>query len=487
MTEIELALNREKTIRQAILVIGPTYPAWRLKKLLGHTNLEKLILTGHISKEYAEELLEPLKLQNRYGKGNIPREIRFCQLEKLVAPEGEFALLFEALDENGDIFPLEKLQPTYLLGQLSETGITSFGVWEIFRKSCKRIFIKTIRQNEEPQILNWTNDEANEGIELSVIFPMYNVSKYLEQCIQSVTCWDAEYVEFLFVNDGSSDNSREIVLEYAKKDKRVRLFDKQNGGCASARQWGVEHAKGRYVGFIDPDDFIDESMFRKLLRAAMVGNYDISYCGYKEYYENTGEIKDVVDVLGWPYNRGTSDQKKIQELIAYCRVAIWRGIYKMDMLKTNNVHFYTDLRRYDDLPFKVETFAVARSVITVDEPLYYYRLARPGQDVAVDDERLYVHFQIFRYLNVSVAGTKNARIIDWLQLCKIQTHRYALEKIKPEFAKEYVKHAREDLKTTGDFWRTLSLAKQMIGKRSTMFYWAIMRKNLYLVKWLKSN
>ena len=70
-------------------------------------------------------------------------------------------------------------------------------------------------------------------------------------------------------------------------------MDKPNGGCASARQYGLDKARGKYIGFIDPDDYIDESMFRKLLRAAMMGSYDISYCGYNEYYENTKEIRKV--------------------------------------------------------------------------------------------------------------------------------------------------------------------------------------------------
>ena len=132
-----------------------------------------------------------------------------------------------------------------------------------------------MRTDKEPQILEWIKNK-NSDIELSVIFPMYNVAAYLDQCISSVTAWKAPYIEFLFVNDGSPDNSREIVLKWAEKDSRIKLLDKPNGGCASARQFGLERAQGSYIGFIDPDDFIDESMFRKLLRSAMTGSYDIT-------------------------------------------------------------------------------------------------------------------------------------------------------------------------------------------------------------------
>jgi len=217
----------------------------------------------------------------------------------------------------------------------------------------------------------------------------------------------------------------------------------------------------------------------------MMGNYDISYCGYNEYYENTREISCAQDMIGLPYSVGVTDPRKIQELIAYCRVAIWRGIYKMELLKANNIHFYTELKRFDDLPFKVETFSVARSVISVDEYLYYYRLARPGQDVSADDERLYVHFPIFAHLNDSVASKKDPRITDYLQMCKIQTHRYALEKIKPQFIKEYIRQAKDDLATTGGFWRTAFMAFRMVGKKSTLFYMAIMCKSKMMVQRLR--
>jgi len=485
MREMELFINtRHIQIRQAVLCVGSGYADWRLKEFVDRTDLDKLIVTGCYTEKQADKLMQSLRVNAASGKQRLPASFEFCPLDKLVRPEGEYAMVVEALEDNQDILMLHKYTPDYLVGEIRDIGISSFTIWETFRSCCKHIQLVTLREGLDAQVLDWKKD-PNSDVELSVIFPMYNVAKYLDQCIQSVTTWNADYIEFLFVNDGSPDNSREIVLEYAKKDPRIKLLDKPNGGCASARQWGLDRAKGRYVGFIDPDDFIDESMYRKLLRAAMVGTYDMSYCGYKEYYENNGQTKEAPDTLGWPYNAGCNDPRKIQELITYARVAIWRGIYKMEMLKKNNIHFYTEIRRFDDLPFKVETFAAARSVITVEEHLYYYRLARPGQDVAADDERLYVHFPIFAHLNDSVAGKKDQRITDYLQLCKIQTHRYALEKIKPEFVKEYARQAREDLATTGSFWRSYFMIKKMLGKRSAMFYWAIMRKNTAVLNVLR--
>lgn len=482
MVEMELYLNTNRVqIRQAVLFVGSSYQNWRLKELLDHTDLDKLILTGYLTPEQAEEILEPLQQQAAFGRQRLPAEMAFCPLDQLTRPEGTYALLCEALDENRDILPLVRLAPDYLVGQVEACGISSFAIWEAFRATCKHIRLVTKRSDAAPQVLDWEKNPDSD-IELSVILPMYNVAKYLDRCIESVTAWEADYVEFLFVNDGSPDNSRDIVLRWAQKDKRIKLLDKTNGGCASARQWGLDRSQGRYVGFVDPDDFIDESMYRKLLRAAMTGSYEIAYCGYREYYENTGEIRDAQDILGSPFDRGVTDVRRIQELAAFCAVAIWRGIYKKEMLLRNGIHFYTELRRFDDLPFKVETFAAARSVIAVNEHLYYYRLARPGQDVSADDERLYVHFPIFAHLNESIAAKKDPRLTDCLQICKIQTHRYALEKIRPEFLKEYARQAREDLVTTGRFLRTYFLFKEMVGKKSAMIYWGIMTRNYRMLR-----
>ena len=371
-------------------------------------------------------------------------------------------------------------RPERLLGVIQEGALSSFYIWEKFRQFCSYIQIRTNCNDKEPKVLTWTGSKTD--IELSVILPMYNVAEYLECCIQSLVKWKANYVEFIFVNDGSPDNSRDIVLKWAEHDNRIKLIDKENGGCASARQAGMDQSRGKYIGFVDPDDFIDPNMFLELLRAALIGDYEIAYCGYNEYYNDTGTSVRAYDNLGFPYDKGCLDPRWTQKLIYACRVAIWREIFKRALIENNSIHFYTDLKRFDDLPFKVETFASARTVIAVNKYMYYYRLARPGQDVSADDERLFVHFDIFKHLNVSVASKKDQRLIDCLQLCKFATHVYALQKIKPNLAKSYITQAKEDLESTGSFFRTYRLIKQELGKAKARKYVALMLGNFVYIK-----
>lgn len=369
----------------------------------------------------------------------------------------------------------------HLVGKgYTDKATEAYTIWETFRCNVEHFFLCT-EKIDGIDVLKWDRNES--GIALSVVFPMYKVEEYLPQCIDSVIAWDADYVEYLFVDDGSPDGCAGIIEEYAKKDPRVKLVSKENGGCASARQLGMETAKGRYVGFVDPDDFIDPSMFHKLLKAAMTGSYEISYCGYSQYFDNTGTSQIVPDQIDAPFCDGVRDKALIHSLTAYLRVAIWRGIYRMDMIERNKLHFYTELRRFDDLPFKFEVFAVANSVIAVPESLYYYRLSRPGQDVSADDERLYVHFDIFKHLDESIGKIGDPILLDHLQMCKLHTHQFALGKIKRNLMRSYCRQAKKDMQSNTSFSRNMKLYRMRTRKKERLLYVGIQLNNMSIVRY----
>lgn len=384
------------------------------------------------------------------------------------------AVLFDSNVKRAAILSTKVLKPSYLIGKLWRDYVPCFHVWEEFRQVCPHIHMECIGRGNKVDVLDWNREPGND-IELSVIFPVYNVAKYLKQCIDSVTAWKAPYVEFLFINDGSPDHSREIILEHAKADPRIKLIDKPNGGCASARKRGMEEAVGRYIGFVDPDDFVEPQMFKKLFSRALIGAYDVCYSGYNAYYESTGKAERMDDALDYPYTHGTSDRLAIRKLMVYLRVAIWRGIYRADFLRDSHISFHDDLRRFDDLPFKVEVFAKAKSVVAVPEYLYYYRLERPGQDVACDDDRLFVHFDIFGHLNREIGELRDQKLLDFLQLSKVQTHCFTLQKIQKKFLKEYRERAKADFRTNGmSVFRTVLLIVKYFGRDNLKTYLRIM-------------
>lgn len=472
MEEIELFLASHTKIEQMALLVGDC-GAERIEEIFYYTKPKRCDIVCPWPTKDIEILKERICNDAARGLFEVPDKLHFIPYYQFQGMDEIWAFCPIRCD-GADVLPLLEYKPRYVIGSIREGKISAFHIWEKCRNFCYEINLKLWRTCQPPLLLDWKKDFKYEK-ELSVVFPVYNVELYIEKCLKSVTAWKADYVEFIFVSDGSKDGSADIIKRWRKQDSRIRLIEKENGGCASARQVGLENARGRYVGFMDPDDFIDENMYRKLLNAAMCGNFDISLCGYNEYYDNTGRIRPAEDSLWYPYIDGCYDRDKIKELITYCRVAIWRGIYRKEFLESNQIKFYTDIRRFDDLPFKVETFAYAKSVVMIPEYLYYYRLEREGQDVAADDERLYVHFDIFAHLDASIGDTKDQKLIDNLQMCKLQTHRYALSKIRTEYREEYLKRARKDMNSLCDFKRTYKIANMMLGSAVADEYGKIMK------------
>lgn len=125
---------------------------------------------------------------------------------------------------------------------------------------------------------------------ISVTIPVYNTSRYLYQCLNSLSNQDFDDIEFIIVNDGSTDNSKEICEEFAKKDNRFKIINKKNGGLGSARQIGLENARGEYIIVCDSDDWIEPNIYSQLYKKAKETNADIVTCGYYAEYPNGRQI-----------------------------------------------------------------------------------------------------------------------------------------------------------------------------------------------------
>lgn len=363
-----------------------------------------------------------------------------------------------------DIVSLGVFKPKCILGKIDFNEVDYYSIWSKFRRYSEIIYMDVTMPSGKIEHVNWEKGDSN--IEISIIFPVYNVEKYLDKCIETVTKWKANYLEFIFINDGSTDNSSKILKNMSLSDPRIKVIDKKNGGCASARKLGLEKANGKYVGFIDPDDYIDTDMFEQLHKRALLGSYQVCYCGYNEYYEDSKTVKRVTDdAIHWPYTEGVRDEIEIKKLIMYLRVAIWRGIYLKSMLDENDITFNEEFKRFDDLPFKIEVFSKAKSVVAIPEYMYYYRLQRPGQDVSCSDERLYVHFDIFNYIDKKDDILKDSRTRDYIQISKIQTHLYAMDKIDNKYFKTYVKKMKKDIRKNMNPLRNLIITKAYLGNK----------------------
>lgn len=169
---------------------------------------------------------------------------------------------------------------------------------------------------------------------VSVIIPAYNIEDYIGRCLDSIISQTYKNLEIIVVDDGSRDYTGEILDNYAKKDRRIKVIHKENGGVSSARNKGIEAAEGDYIGFIDGDDLIEPEMYKTLVDLLEEENADIAHCGYQmvfpdriDYYHNTGKKKiqtteeGLKDLLsGEMIEPGLVNKLYKKELIKNCRL-----------------------------------------------------------------------------------------------------------------------------------------------------------------------
>ncbi len=225
------------------------------------------------------------------------------------------------------------------------------------------------------------NNIENKKISVSVIVPIYNASPYLEKCLDSVVNQTLKNIEIILINDGSTDNSEEICKAYADKDNRIIYYKKENEGLAAARQDGIERAHGEYVGFVDSDDWLELNMYERMFSVAEKHNADIVFCNC---YADESE-KNIVYLEPGIYDRDQIEKNILSRSLAGISkkgsnsVIRWSNclrIYKLSLIKDNNIAFGRGFRRSQDLQLTFETTLYAQKYVSIcDEYLYHNRSA----------------------------------------------------------------------------------------------------------------
>jgi len=180
---------------------------------------------------------------------------------------------------------------------------------------------------------------------ISVIIPVYNVEKYVERCLDSVINQTYKNLEIILIDDGSTDNSGKICDEYVKKDNRIIVVHKENGGVSSARNIGIELANGDYIGFVDSDDYIEKEMYENLFNNLIKYNVDISMCNYyiEKNSKKTFHKHDIKDILL------INNKAEFFELLNsnYYKGFLWNKLFKAEVIKKfklkNDIHVCEDL------------------------------------------------------------------------------------------------------------------------------------------------
>ena len=200
---------------------------------------------------------------------------------------------------------------------------------------------------------------------ISVIVPVYNTEKYLHRCIDSILLQTFTDFELLLIDDGSKDSSGAICDEYASKDNRVRVFHKENGGVSSARNLGLDNAKGEWIAFVDSDDWMERTMYDELYKCAMAASAEVVYCDFNMSYKDK-----YIACKSAQY----SDNKIVflRNYIAFEWTCLWNILAKKEIYIKNNLHFIENISYCEDFCLSVRLLYYANKVSYVEKSLYSY-------------------------------------------------------------------------------------------------------------------
>ena len=221
---------------------------------------------------------------------------------------------------------------------------------------------------------------------VSIIVPIYNVEKYLSRCLDSLVGQTMDDIEIITVNDGSLDNSLSILRDYSKKDSRIIVINQENYGVSEARNAGIALARGEYIAFVDPDDWIEKDMYTTMYQKAIEYDCDIVMCSYVREFNSHSKIKefDLPRELYLPKEELNSFILRrligpINDEIANPELLdawgpVWSKMYKRDLLINNAISF-TDLKEIgtnEDSLFNMEAIYYSESCCFINKPLYHY-------------------------------------------------------------------------------------------------------------------
>lgn len=200
---------------------------------------------------------------------------------------------------------------------------------------------------------------------ITVIVPVYNAAPFLDKCINSILSQSFKDFELLLINDGSTDNSGEICDHYAQKDSRVRVIHKINSGVSSARNIGLDQAKGEWITFVDSDDWVHEDFLKKRYELAVAEDADVAYCDVELVYSNHNEYCRTAEI---DPKEKTQVNSWIRSKSNYSPILL----IKKELLDYHNLRFMPEVRLCEDLNLILKVILYAKKTVHVKESLYFY-------------------------------------------------------------------------------------------------------------------
>ena len=209
---------------------------------------------------------------------------------------------------------------------------------------------------------------------LSVVVLVYNLEKYLPRCLDSLISQTLEQIEIICIDDGSTDSAPQIIENYKKNyPEKIKVFQKNNQGEFSTRNYGLEIAKGEYITFVDTDDYVEKNWAEKLYNAAKQNNSDMAVCGFERIDSKTGKViaKNMNNFGNLNKNVNSND-----DFLLFINPAPWNKIYKTKLIKDFR---FLPIRCFNDALFLITSFINIKRITFIDDILYHYYLRYDSQ------------------------------------------------------------------------------------------------------------
>lgn len=230
---------------------------------------------------------------------------------------------------------------------------------------------------------------------VSIILPVYNAQSHLARCVGSICAQTYRNIEIIILNDGSKDQSLPVCEEFRQKDSRILLVDKANSGVSDTRNLGLKLASGKYVEFVDSDDYLDPDFTERLVAAAEENEADFVIAPYKMVIpagaskpeQVLDKIQDELGVMSVArppevreygflpagvYNKDTFALRLMDKPASYFYSVLWNKLYRRDILTGNDIQFVSEMRWAEDLVFNLRYIQYAERFVAIDKPGYYY-------------------------------------------------------------------------------------------------------------------
>lgn len=269
-----------------------------------------------------------------------------------------------------------------------------------------------------------------EKVLISVVVPVYNVEQYLNQCLDSIINQTYTNLQIILVDDGSTDNSGKICDNYKERDTRITVYHKKNGGVSSARNKGIDLAKGIYIAFIDADDLVRKNYLEKLYVYTNRENIDIAFCGYEQ--RSSCNNVEMVQKHLCPIQTGNILKDFTNLYLSDIKMMVTGPsgkLFDLNLIKEANIRFDCDYNWGEDVLFCLEYFSLIDNYITVPEDIYIY--INHGRGSAVEtysDKRVQTEIKFLK------------RFDGWLRAENIQKKEEIIALIVTSICNSYMRY-----------------------------------------------